>query len=184
MPTVNPPLVKDLLTELLFPQPSPGEMFILRREGVSFEGVSSAHGKISGSGVLHLSNMRLVFHSTKTGKPKEFASYELHLPEIANLNFKQPIFGANYLEGESSLSADKWRLTFYKGGCGTFLRILNELLNEISRISASAAAVRVPQNPVVLSYSPAAGNVGYIDPSDPSVIYVQQPMPASAPPAE
>jgi hypothetical protein len=176
MPTVNPPLVKDLITELLFPQPFVQETFLMRRDGVSFESSSTVYGKLSGSGSIHLSNTRLVFHCTKTGKPKEFVSYELLLSEIAEPNFKQPIFGANYLEGLSNLTGDKWKLTFYHGGCGTFLRVLNELL------TALATMTRTVDSPVVLSYSPASVNVGYVDPTDPSIVYVQQPVAASAPP--
>lgn len=178
MPSVNPPLVKDLLTGLLFPQPYPGEVFLMRRDGVSFQAATAQYGKLSGSGSIHLSNTRLVFHSTVSGKPKEFVSYELLLSEISEPNFKQPIFGANYLEGSSNVARDKWSLTFYKGGCGTFLRVLNELLSEIARLTRTAAT------PVVLQYSPASCNVGYVDPSDPSIVYVQQPVAASAPPAE
>jgi len=176
MPVVNPPLVKDLLTGLLFPQPYSGEVFLLRRDGVSFDATSGQYGKLSGSGSIHLSNTRLVFHSTKAGKPTEFVSYELLLSEISEPNFKQPIFGANYLEGLSNVSRDKWKLTFYKGGCGTFLRVLNELLSEIARINRSM------NEAVVLHYSPTSCNVGYVDPSDPSIVYVQQPVQASAPP--
>ena len=176
MPTVNPPLVKDLITGLLFPQPYSREVFLLRRDGVSFEVASRQYGKMSGSGSIHLSNTRVVFHSVKTGKPKEFVSFELLLAEICQPNFKQPIFGANYLEGSSNITQDKWKLTFYKGGCGTFLRVLNELLSEIGRLTQTVDAA------VVLQYSPAACNVGYVDPSDPSIVYVQQPMAASAPP--
>ena len=178
MPTVNTPLVKDLHTNLLFPQPNMQEQFMIRRDGVSFEAVSSPYGKISGSGSVHLSNMRLVFHCTKPGKPKEFVSYDLSLSEIVNPNFKQPVFGANYLEGSTRLQADKWKLTFYHGGCGTFLRVLNELLSTIIQ----NVATRQADPHATAPYSPAACNVGYIDPTDPSVIYVQQPMPASAPP--
>ncbi len=178
MPTVNPPLVKDLLTNLLFPQPIMQEQFMMRRDGISFEASTSGYGKISGSGSIHLSNMRLVFHCTKPGKPKEFVSYDLPLSEIANPSFKQPIFGANYLEGSTTLQGDKWKITFYQGGCGTFLRVLNELLSVI----AQSLATQRRGSHVAASYTPAACNVGYMDPTDPSIIYVQQPVPASAPP--
>ena len=177
MPTVNPPLVKDLITGSLFPQPYERELFLMRRDGVSFETASSVYGKMSGSGSIHLSNTRLVFHCTKTGKPKEFVSYELALVEIAQPCFKQPIFGANSLEGSSHLNGEKWKLTFYEGGCGTFLRVLNELLSDVARMT------RTVDTAVVSSYSPASCNVGYVDPTDPSIVYVQQPVAASAPPA-
>jgi hypothetical protein len=183
MPTVNPPMVKDVLSGSLFPQPIVGELFLIRRDGISFEGKSGSYGKLKGNGSFFLTNMRLVVHVESKASPKELMSYQLLLSEICEPDFKQPIFGANYLEGKSNPPGDTWRITFNSGGAGTFLRILNDLLCQIARTIQSGVVVS-STNPIATSYSPAACSVGYIDPSDPSVVYIQQPVPASAPPLE
>ena len=184
MPVVNPPLIQDQLSNELFPQPFVGETFLLKRDGVSVQIKSSLHGKMSGSGSFFLTNMRIVFHSSKSPSPKDFLAYQADLAEIVNSSFEQPIFGANYLKADVRPRhlgdpGDTFRITFNKGGAGTFLTLLNELLTQMSR---SAATTNRPNQPVAAVYNPS--NVGYIDPNDPSVVYIQQPIPVSAPPAE
>jgi hypothetical protein len=183
MPTANPPMVKDIITGALFPQPIVEELFLLRREGVSFEIKSASYGKLKGSGSFFLTNMRLVLYSESKASPKEFMAYQFFLSEIAEPNFKQPVFGANYLEGKSAPPGDTWRITFNSGGAGTFLRVLNDLLCQVARNFQSRNLVNSAA-PMPTSYTPASCNIGYIDPSDPSIVYIQQPVPASAPPLE
>jgi hypothetical protein len=139
MPVVNAVLVKDLLTDRIFPALQPGEVLILRRENV------------------HI-------------------SYEIGLVEIVNEGFEQPIFGANYLKGDtrsqiSDGSSDSWKLKFYSGGCGTLLPVLGNLIQDAR--SRPTTYPQTIQGQVVIN---PAQVVGYIDPSDPSIIYVQQPQ--------
>lgn len=180
MPTVNPVLVNDLLSGTLFPQPIVGETFLLKRDGVSLEVKSSVHGKLSGSGSFYLTNMRLVFHCSSKQSQVSFLAYQIDLHEIANAKFEQPIFGCNYLKGTTKPRdfgdvGDSFRIYFYKGGAGTFLHLLNDLLQRaISREMVSMS-----------HYIVSPENVAFVDPSDPSIVYMQQPIPASsAPPAE
>lgn len=161
-----------------------GEVFILRREGAIIQIDSPSYGKLSGSGSFFLTNMRFVFHCTSEAKPKNFLAYQADLSEMLNPKFEQPVFGANYLKVDSRTMGgaprgDQFKLKFNKGGCGTFLAVLHELLTRVS--------ITVVANPSVQTVSPPAAqfapnNVGYIDPSDISVIYVQQPNAPSAPP--
>ena len=186
MPIVNPALIQDQLSNELFPQPFVGEIFLLRRDGVSIEVRSTLHGKMSGSGSFFLTNMRIVFHCSSKHNPKDFIGYQADLAEITNPSFEQPIFGANYLKIEARPRhlgdpGDTFRITFNKGGAGTFLTILNELMTQVSR-SSIVTTSHPNQPPIAAVYTPT--NIGYIDPSDPSIVYVQQPMVASAPPAE
>lgn len=184
MTIINPPLVHDMLTGAYFPQAYIGEVFILRRDGANIQIDTPTYGKLSGTGAFFLTNMRFVFHCTSGAKPSNFLAYQIDLSEIANPKFEQPIFGSNYLTVDcrpmnGAQRGDKLKLKFNKGGCGTFLAVLHELLSRIT--------VTVVSDPTVQASSPPAAqfapsNVGYIDPSDISVIYVQQPHTPSAPP--
>ena len=176
MPVVNAVLVKDLITDRIFPALQPGETLILRRENIHIEVRSNIHGKLSGSGELFLSNTRLVFHCINKPSPKDFLSYEISLREIINESFEQPIFGANYLKGDTNSqfsggATDSWRIKFYSGGCGTLLPVLGNLIQDVR--SRPQSYPTVVQGHVVIN---PGQMVGYIDPSDPSVIYVQQPQ--------
>ena len=178
MPTINPVLVNDVLTGTLFPQAFVGESFLLKRDGLSLEVNSSVHGKLSGSGSLYLTNMRLVFHCSKKHSQPTFMAYQVDLCEICDPKFEQPIFGANYLKGNTNPRSlgyvgDTFRMYFNKGGAGVFLHVLHEVLTRTS-VNPSAP-------PPVYTVNPK--DVAFMDPSDPSVVYVQQPIPSpSAPP--
>lgn len=183
MPIVNPVLVYDQLSDSVFPQPLLGETFILRREGVSIDLRSSVHGKLSGNGMFFLTNTRLVFYRSGASSKRDFLAYQINLQEIRNPKYEQPVFGANYLKGDCAPQhpgdpGDSWRISFNKGGSGTFLPALNDLLNRSARALSTPTAVRTWVVP--------STNVGYIDPSDPSIVYIQQPVPGHvfAPPAE
>jgi hypothetical protein len=96
--------------------------------------------------------------------------------------FNQPIFGANNLTGRVPPAADqnflqqfdlkeyKFCFTFNEGGCGTFLPIFFRIMGAIKQFGEEAAAKLVPQ---VMS---GMFSAAYVDPSDPSKIYVSQPL--------
>ncbi len=113
---------------------------------------------------------------------------------ITNEKFSQPIFGANYL----SVTVLDWtpgapvsanvRITFNKGGCSTFLRFFLELMGLVhasrERDAAVAAAQEAAHARGVLLGATLRQQISqaYVDPSDPSVVYVSQPTFAAAPP--
>eukprot|EP00920_Eleutheroschizon_duboscqi_P002130 GHVT01005335.1.p1 GENE.GHVT01005335.1~~GHVT01005335.1.p1 ORF type:complete len:256 (+),score=20.36 GHVT01005335.1:411-1178(+) len=170
-------LIRFLILEDLFPLPMENEVFFLRRTGISFQAKTPTI-TFKGSGDFYLTSRRVVF--VRSGKPdqhRDFTSFELPLFLLQDPKFQQPIFGANYMEGtvqpltsaENSITGNsKWRLTFNKGGCGTFLHVFYRLWNEVLRNSAWTPP---PDMPVQLSENPA-----YVDPNDPSVLYLSQPV--------
>ncbi len=174
MTIVNPPMTNDVLTGSLFPSPLPSESFILRRDGVAVDIKSPVYGRLTGTGEIFLSNIRIVFHCTgRKGKP-DFVSYQLDLAEILRPKFEQPLFGANYLTGSTrSVTPDTWTITFNKGGCGTLLPVLTDLLQRVGSVQPVTGGHRAVVVPTT--------NVAYIDPNDPSFIYVQQPVPPARP---
>jgi hypothetical protein len=96
MATINPPLAQEQTTKELFPLPLDSEVFILKREDISFETKCPKLGKLTGKGYFVLSSRRLVFIvENESGNRKDFGSFEILLNGIIKQEFQQPIFGEN-----------------------------------------------------------------------------------------
>lgn len=171
MNVINPTFIRDSTNSDIFPQPLPGEIFLIRREGVECELRSSSYGKLSGTGVVFLTNQRMVFHSKASNSRSNFMGFQVRLQEMESLKFHQPVFGSNYLEGLSCSEnfRDPWKIWFKSGGCGTFLPALS---NSIQLCSTSYQTFN---NSVQVIPAFDAKVIAYIDPNDPSVVYTQQP---------
>mmetsp|Transcript_54271 Transcript_54271/g.115811 ORF Transcript_54271/g.115811 Transcript_54271/m.115811 type:complete len:191 (-) Transcript_54271:26-598(-) len=178
---VNPTLAQDGQSGELFPLHQSGEAFALKRDNIDFE-CALPRGKLWGKGCFFLSSKRMVFIATQRSCRSDFKSFEIPMNKLLEPKFNQPIFGANYLSGKS-IPEDRngplgpepayWTLTFNSGGCGTFLPVFFTLLAEQQQDHQSATG----------SYTQAAldgrlGQVAYMDPSDPSVLFLTQPEPA------
>eukprot|EP00747_Dinoflagellata_sp_TGD_P141928 gnl/TRDRNA2_/TRDRNA2_176185_c2_seq3.p2 gnl/TRDRNA2_/TRDRNA2_176185_c2~~gnl/TRDRNA2_/TRDRNA2_176185_c2_seq3.p2 ORF type:complete len:178 (+),score=33.39 gnl/TRDRNA2_/TRDRNA2_176185_c2_seq3:286-819(+) len=105
----------------------------------------------------------------------DFKSFEAPLADVKNHKFNQPIFGANNLSAEvpvdvgGSSGLAKFSLAFYRGGAGTFLPLfyremkkIEEQRAEKENIDSALQEGRVDQ-------------VAFVDPNDPSVLYLSQP---------
>lgn len=202
---VNPTLAMDETRGSLFPLPQSGEAFVLKRDGIDFECTLPQGSKLwARRGSFFLSSTRIVFVSGKSTCRADFKSFEMPLGTMQDYKFNQPIFGANYLSGtitpvdlsdtSSPLVGGRtsFSLTFNSGGCGTFLPLYFRLLSEAQERSGNASLAEAAQ----------AGRlqqeVAFVDPSDPSVLYLSQPTaapnsqestpfdmaPASAPPQD
>jgi len=162
--------------------PAANEVFVLRREAISFK-IDGPDGKFSASGVFFLTNYRIVFlKSGKVESHKGFSSFEIPMNLISNPDFKQPIFGANYMEGHVNpiitatspvTGPTKWYLTFNRGGCNTFLRAFFPLLRSAINATGNVSALGIIGN---LHQGQSAA---FVDPSDPSIVYVSQPVPST-----
>jgi hypothetical protein len=160
------------------------ELFLIRRDRVNFSVKESRLGKFSARGSLFLTTESLFFvaSSPKSQRGCLFQSFRIPLTKMTKEKFNQPIFGANNLKGrvvpvgdqnilrQLDLQEFKFCFTFNEGGCGTFLPIFFRLMATVRQYGDEAAAQIAPQ---VLSGSFAAA---YVDPSDPSTIYVSQPL--------
>ena len=110
-------------------------------------------------------------------KSSAFKAFDLPLSLISEEDFVQPIFGANYITGKCMpllnslpgiITFKVWLMT---GGCGTFAPAYLRMVK-----SCRANRGRGAQQSVINSYQvPSGGKTAYIDPNDPSVIYLQQP---------
>jgi len=110
-------------------------------------------------------------------KNSAFKAFDLPLSLISNEGFAQPIFGANYIHGTckpllNSLPGDiNFKIWFMTGGCGTFAPAYLKMVASCKRNRGRGA-----EQSVINSYQNAGQRkTAYIDPNDPSVIYLQQP---------
>lgn len=179
---LNPPLLPDGR-----PAGLAGEYYVLERRGVAaaIDTADPRHRtlKAAGSCVLLTTTRLVVLPPPHT---VNFRAFDVPLQGLSGETFVQPIFGANHLDfsvacvpGRELQSAGpiKVSLTFNEGGCNRFLRVFFALVERNRAAVASAAAAAALQAPLGW----AAELEAFVDPSDPSVIYVTA-APASAAP--
>ena len=116
-------------------------------------------------------------------------AFDLPLATMRNERFNQPIFGANNMSGTSEplpgglADEIKWTLTFKEGGVGTFLPLFFRLLGEMRhRMSAeSHYDHNFEQPPVAQQVVQQIVGAAYVDPNDPTKLYVSQPVQSTVP---
>lgn len=150
-----------------------GEFFIMKRDNVEFEMKVDKGNKYTAKGYMILTTARIV--CVNKDLKSLFKSFDLPLALMRSETFEQPIFGSNYisltckpllniLPGEV-----KTKIWFYSGGCGTFVpAFFNVLTNVRKNKGADSKLLNMVSNGVFAKNS-------YIDPNDPSVIYLEQP---------
>lgn len=167
------------------PNVFPGEHFILRRRGMEFKAQDAFGRKFSGKGELHVSTIRMVFVCSSPSA--DFSAFDIPLANITDESFNQPIFGANNLSGKVQAIANsaagvtgviQFKLYFNEGGCATFLRAFFNSMEQIRRIPT---AVPVASEFTQAAVSGAFAQAAFVDPSDPSTVYVSQPAVQAVP---
>ncbi|QDZ19311.1 hypothetical protein HOP50_02g18260 [Chloropicon primus] len=191
----NPPLVMGA-NGLLTPAPFAGEHFVLGRDGVQIEvnNVRTSSGKWKADGYLFVSHVRCVFVAPKADS-SGLQSFDFPLAYVSGEKFNQPIFGCNNLSmncfsvgegGGPNGAMPPHGAKFYlkNGGSNTLLPLFFRLL-EVTRIEqrrAAEAAQQAQYPAVVHNVLPQVSevtkivNTAYVDPSDPTTIYVTQPV--------
>ena len=166
MPTVNPVLGR-LPDGQLIPHLEGHERLILWRKGVVLESNIPNVGKLSASGVLHVTDQRLFFIAeTKKSRP-DLGSLEVSFSDLCTApDFEQPIFGANYLSLKSHDSSTT-KLKFYEGGCNT-------LVPSVFALYQDSMKRNTPKQFSNINFG--QGSYAFADPSDPTVFYISQPQ--------
>lgn len=162
-----------------------GESFCLHRPGVGIE-FSRGGVRVRAPGALFLTTVRLCL---VLDRPQgDVTALDVPIQGIlGDPEFKQPIFGANRLEGRVAPVPGRgldggggagvpWSVTFNNGGAGTLLRVFFTLI-ERHRTADHAARQAFLSAPRISAYLHSL--LGLQDPNDPSVLYVSQP-PAAA----
>ncbi|KAM7255892.1 hypothetical protein ACFE04_011633 [Oxalis oulophora] len=174
------------------PVPFNGELFVLSRDGVEFEVdkiPGGAHGgHIKAKGTIYLSNIRMVFVANKP--VANFFAFDIPLLYAHGEKFNQPIFHCNNISGyvepvvpdnehRGLYSTHSFKILFKDGGCGTFVPLFLNLISSVRRYNqlpaggpreTSADPLQAAQTPVDEMMRHA-----YVDPNDPTRIYLQQP---------
>ncbi|KAK2980056.1 hypothetical protein RJ640_000122 [Escallonia rubra] len=176
------------------PVPFVNEMFVLARDGVEFEidkipGVDG--GKFKAKGTIYLSNIRMVFVANKPGG--SFTAFDMPMLYVHAEKFNQPIFFCNNISGHvepvvpddqnrALYSTHSFKILFKEGGCGTFVPLFFNLIRSVRRYNeqtVSGAEARV--DPLQAAQTPVDEMMrhAYVDPNDPTRIFLQQPTPES-----
>lgn len=163
------------------------EMFVLIRDGIEFE-INKIHGARGGTikskGKLFLSNVRMVFVADKP--PTDFFyAFDMPLLYVHDEKFNQPVFHCNNISGlvEPVVPYDQnremypthsFKILFKHGGCGTFVPLFFTLIKSVRQYNQQFQAgndpLRAAQTPV-----DEMMHAAYVDPSDPTKIFLQQP---------
>lgn len=173
-----------------------GELFVLSRDGVEFEvdKIPEAHGgHVKAKGTLYLSNIRLVFVAKKP--VGNFVAFDMPLLFIHGEKFNQPIFHCNNISGQvepvvpdhqhrALYSTHSFKILFKEGGCGTFVPLFFNLLRSVRQYNqhqAAAADAAAHVDPLQAAQTPVDDMMrhAYVDPNDPTKIFLQQPAPES-----
>ena len=156
------------------------------------------------SGSLVLTDVRLVFVAGKASR-EGLRAFDFPLQYVRGERFNQPIFGANNLSGEcfrvesgGSGRPLSFKFMFNSGGAGTFLPLFWGLMAYVRGLAGSGSVSQAPQGrpvpaggifpPAATAATAVAGagvapepdellQTAFVDPNDPSTVYVVEPDP-------
>lgn len=176
---LNPTLIQG--QEFLFPANKGSEFTYLRREDVKMK-LYLPDRTIKEDGMIFLTSIRLVFIKSQRSRTNpNFISVEFPLNLIEKPKFEQPVFGLNYLSGvvkplldhpNSLKSPCKWNIVFMNGQCSSFLNYFFKVYDAARKNRPLGALSEF--NEQFFSSSNA-----YVDPSDPTFLYINEPNPES-----
>lgn len=167
----NPPLLAGGL-----PMGIAGEVYCLSRAHMTFTLEGPGMPKLKADGRVYLTTVRMCFVPDLS--TPAFCAFDIPLQGLSEEEFKQPIFGANYLTGKVAPvpgrglpSLATFKLTFNHGGFSTFLRLFFGVM-EHYRIRDLVARRTWMDTRAQAFISESSA---FVDPSDPSVLYLSQP---------
>ena len=157
------------------------EFFILKRNDISYRILPQSKTQYTGEGYIILTSNRLVIFPTRQNT--HFKAIEIPLNKIYDEQFKQPLFGKNYLTGKCSpvFASAFGAFTFtiwLKGNrmgtlIGAFYTLLDSLRNNQGKNHDENVIKALKENSINELFA--------IDPEDNSFIYQIQPPSANIP---
>lgn len=109
-------------------------------------------------------------------KSSKFRAFDLPISLTSKEDFKQPIFGANYICGDcqpliqgSLPGTVHFKVWFMEGGCGTFVP------SYLKMVASTRRNKQVDSRILNAIQNGTYSSMAYVDPNDPSVIYLEQP---------
>ena len=152
-----------------------GEYFIMKRIGIEFEMKIENGSKYTAKGYMILTTARIV--CVNKDDKSLFKCFDLPLSLISKESFEQPIFGSNYLYGFCKPLMNllpgviRYKIWFTEGGCGTFVPAFFNVLGNLRKNENKS-----PDSKFINMVSNGTfAKSAYIDPNDPSILYVEQP---------
>lgn len=154
------------------------EYILLERKGIDIAVKVEGMKKLDGKGKVFLTSARLVF--TSNNLHGDFKAFDMPLALMYKLDFKQPIFGSNYLEMYckplyNMIPKDAYiKVWFTEGGCDKFLRIFDVARKQVREQLRQGRTY----HDNTYNQQIAQGffnNQAYHDPNDPTVVYTNQP---------
>lgn len=123
-----------------------------------------------------MTTCRLVLLNTGN-KNSAFKAFDIPLALLVKESFQQPFFGANYIDGTvrplmNILPGNSdFKFWLMEGGCNTFVHNFLSLVKGIRKNKNKG-----PDQNLINSINNGTYNkTAYLDPNDPSVIYLEQP---------
>lgn len=176
------------------PVPFMNEISVLARDGVEFEvdKIPGAHGgNFKAKGTIYLSNIRMVFVANKP--VGNITAFDMPLLYVHGEKFNQPIFFCNNVSGlvepvvpenqhRALYSTHSFKILFKEGGCGTFVPLFFNLITSVRRYNELAGSgPELQVDPLQAAQTPVDEMMrhAYVDPNDPTRIFLQQPTPES-----
>lgn len=176
------------------PVPFVNEMFVLARDGVEFEVdkiPGSQGGRVKARGTIYLSNIRMVFVASKP--VGSLTAFDIPLLYVNGEKFNQPIFFCNNISGfvepvvpdnqhGALFSTHTFKILFKEGGCGTFVPLFFNLISSVRQYNQHVNSESAPHvDPLQAAGTPVDEMMrhAYVDPNDPTKIFLQQPTPES-----
>lgn len=177
---LNPPLIGDV------PMGIAGEMFCCKRGGMQLDLEAPGMAKLSLKGQIYLTTVRISF--VPDARTSAVQAVDLPLQGISEEDFKQPIFGSNYLTGTVAPvpgrglgGPSKFRLYFTHGGCNTFLKFFFAIMEKYKMADEAARRAFLASQRAVQSFIVDLN--AYVDAGDPTTVFIVQPAAAAAPAA-
>ncbi|KAK6232673.1 hypothetical protein QUC31_010044 [Theobroma cacao] len=172
------------------PIPFTNEILVLVRDGVEFEVdkiPGSNGGRVKARGAIYLSNIRMVFVATHPDG--NFFAFDMPLLYVHDEKFNQPIFHCNNISGHvepvvpenehrALYSTHSFKILFKEGGCGTFVPLFLNLISSVRQYNQQVNPGPEPRmDPLQAAQTPVDEMMrhAYIDPNDPTRIFLQQP---------
>ncbi|KAI4340605.1 hypothetical protein MLD38_025424 [Melastoma candidum] len=182
---VNPQLLPHGM-----PVPFISEILVLSRDGVEFHVdkiPGSQSGNVKARGTIYLSNIRMVFVASKP--VDNFYAFDMPLLYISGEKFNQPIFHCNNISGyvdpvvpddqhRALYATHSFKILFKEGGCGTFVPLFFNMMSTVRQYNQHMNAQAAPRaDPLQAAQAPVEEVMrqAYVDPNDPTRIYLQQP---------
>ena len=153
------------------------EFVLIERKGMSIEVKVPNMSKLSGKGKIYLTTARMIFVN-KDYKNDKFKSIDMPIAMMGKVDFKQPVFGSNYLKYTCKPlfnllpGVAEIKLWFTEGGCDKFLRIFEHVTKQVYE---QKKAHKMNNNLLNQWNNGYFNNNAFSDPSDPTMIFTEQP---------